>query len=666
MRALPRRASLGAALALLSSLPSALPSTARADTLAGTKASLVGERGNAIELRLDRGHATLVVRRTFENRSNLHDQAVLDITDFPTGAVATGLRTLGGTAKEPIWYAAELLDAEVAAERYRALTGIGGYYPKDPALLSWRAQRHLKLQVFPIAPKGEKTVEYTLTVPTTYVGGRYHLDLPAMQATLAATLTTRPAREGDAVFVDALPIAAGDVRRLLGDTHLSLRPADPPKLGGRFSSYTFAKGRALLHGAVEVGKPVSTRPANAHVVILLDGSRSLDEDDREAQKSAAKAYLRDLPDAKAQIVIFDRVARPLETGFVPSSQALADLAAATITPRNGSDLDVALADAAVRVATAPTGAPRRIVALTDLATRSTLVPARVTGLAASGAIVHLATVRWGEASTHRDDGDAWAVVPRATGGVLWRAQASAGNDAAAAAEVFEEWVRPLRVDRLSVVGVGLDVGTFDLPDTLAEGEGWDALNLQAYGTPALEIKGELWSTPITTVLSSTPDEERRWAALAIGSDLLGQLKDPEITTLATKGGAVSPMTSYLAIEPGVRPSTEGLDWIGHGVGIGDGIGYGSGSGRMGTSRAKANPDPISWLRDSLAQVAKGCGGGAASVRLETTWHEIVAVDVTPKVANDKYATCVREGAFGLELPEWFRAPWAKWEVEVSN
>ena len=29
------------------------------------------------------------------------------------------------------------------------LTGIGGYYPKDPALLSWRAQGQLALQVFP-------------------------------------------------------------------------------------------------------------------------------------------------------------------------------------------------------------------------------------------------------------------------------------------------------------------------------------------------------------------------------------------------------------------------------------------------------------------------------------------------------------------------------------
>ena len=32
------------------------------------------------------------------------------------------------------------------------LTGVGGYYPKDPALLSWRSQSQLALQVFPVAP----------------------------------------------------------------------------------------------------------------------------------------------------------------------------------------------------------------------------------------------------------------------------------------------------------------------------------------------------------------------------------------------------------------------------------------------------------------------------------------------------------------------------------
>ena len=72
---------------------------------------------------------------------------------------------------------------------------------------------------------------------------------------------------------------------------------------------------------------------------------------------------------------------------------------------------------------------------------------------------------------------------------------------------------------------------------------------------------------------SAPQREKLWSALVFGSNVLDELSEPEMMTLAMKGGAVSPVTSYLAIEPGVRPSTEGLDW-------GTGQGFGSGHGRF--------------------------------------------------------------------------------------
>ncbi|MBI2390621.1 MAG: VWA domain-containing protein [Deltaproteobacteria bacterium] len=646
------------ALALLASKPAA------ADTLSGTKASEMFEKADTIELVVDRGHATFVVRRTFENRSTQHDQAMLHIDSLPFGAVATGLRTLGGTAENPIWYAAELLDAEVAAKRYRELTGIGGYYPKDPALLSWRSQDHLALQVFPVAPKSLKTVEYTLLAPTKWVEGRYELDVPRMGlASLAPTVTIKAANTADTLSLDGLPIANGDVRRLFGTLGLALRPADPPRLGGRFASVTFGSKRAFVHASIEVSAKLSEKPKGAYVVVLLDGSRSLSDAQRRAELAAARAYLGHLPDARAQILVFDRAVRPLEGGFVTAPQAIGDLSKATITPRNGSDLDVAFADAEKRLADAPKGAPRRIVLLTDLATRSTLLPERVKATAeASKAIVHLSTIKEGSGSLSRDDHDAWAVVPRATGGVLWHATATAsgGGDA------FEEWVRPLRIDRLSIEGIGLETSAMSFPDSLAEGEGVEDLHLQSAVTPAIDVKGELWSTPIKALLSSTPAEEKRWSALMIGSDRVGELKDPEIATLAFKGGAVSSMTSYLAIEPGVRPSTEGLEWGGLGMsGIGAG-GGGFGSGIGYGSVGKPPPDRLKFLRDAIGKVVAGCGGGQVRTRLETTSAEIVAVDVAPKVASDTLRTCVREGVFGVELPAYFTAAWQAWEVVVGE
>ena len=80
----------------------------------------------------------------------------------------------------PRWFVGELMEAEAAAAKYHELTGIGGYYPKDPALLSWRSQGHLALQVFPVPPGERKTVSYTLEMPTEYRDGRHELTIPAL------------------------------------------------------------------------------------------------------------------------------------------------------------------------------------------------------------------------------------------------------------------------------------------------------------------------------------------------------------------------------------------------------------------------------------------------------------------------------------------------------
>jgi hypothetical protein len=89
--------------------------------------------------------------------------------NLPYGAAATGLRIRSGKR----WYKGDLLKRDVAAERYEKLTGLGAAIPRDPALLQWVWTDQLRLQLFPIPPEGTATVEYTLTSPTNYAGGRY-------------------------------------------------------------------------------------------------------------------------------------------------------------------------------------------------------------------------------------------------------------------------------------------------------------------------------------------------------------------------------------------------------------------------------------------------------------------------------------------------------------
>lgn len=132
--------------------------------------------------------------------------------------------------------------------------------------------------------------------------------------------------------------------------------------------------------------------------------------------------------------------------------------------------------------------------------------------------------------------------------------------------------------------------------------------------------------------------------------------------LAMMGRVVSPVTSYLAIEPGVRPSTEGLDLIGtFGQGFGSGRGSLAGSHRV-KSPLISNFDKLAFLRDELRRGLAACGGAGrkATVGLESTLQELVLVRATidGEKAGAKLVTCLEEAAWGIELPGAF---WSAWE-----
>src|SRR5262245_30525683 len=97
MRAIP---ALGLLVVLAASL---LSEIARGDEVSGLRSDKVFERRHRVEVTMDRGHATLVVRRTVENLGSLHDQVTFDI-DVPRSAVAVALRTLGMSDGRPIWF----------------------------------------------------------------------------------------------------------------------------------------------------------------------------------------------------------------------------------------------------------------------------------------------------------------------------------------------------------------------------------------------------------------------------------------------------------------------------------------------------------------------------------------------------------------------------------
>lgn len=228
--------------------------------------------------------------------------------------------------------------------------------------------------------------------------------------------------------------------------------------------------------------------------------------------------------------------------------------------------------------------------------------------------------------------------------------------------MYEEWARPLRVDSLRLFSPDVEIGSSadPLPTRLEHGEAVSRLFVGSRSVSWVRAEGELWSRKIEHVLHPDARAAKRWAALAFGSEILSELSEPEMMALARQGGAVSPVTSYLAIEPGVRPSTEGLD---HGSG-----GLGSRttrapSLRMGATSVSGRAPPLDrdgWLKDNLAPSYRACGGkpDAATVSLETTFDEIADVTKVSLSAPDALLeACLTEAVWALDLPAGFADDW---------
>ncbi len=789
-------------LALLGALAPGL--VAHADRLTVARAQPLIEVSHAVDVEVVDGVARYRVRRTFANNGTRPEEASLRI-ELAHGAAVTGLRI---RARDR-WYDGELMDADEAREKYRELTGIGAWEVKDPALLQWVWADQAHLQVFPVLPGSVHTVEYTLTAPLEYRGGRYVLSYPrfdpasgsdslqlaepvlrvhpghgdarteirvaGQRAAPDAPIVLRPpdplawigAGEPDAgagyVFsrldVDRdeavvkakikleidhtfsgdlrvelvtpggehLPVTqgSGDVNDIRGDFEVTL-PAgsmaigawhlavadhagldvgtldawsmtlsptkagvpeivasaadlprfipdapdgdgtgghvlieiEPPKirtidarLGRVVASAEHGFSRLELDAAPRLGE----LPRGASVVFVLDVSRSVEPELLAAQLRIAGAYLAHVPDARVELVVFDRLARRVFGDFVAVGDFPVVLAAAReagqLAPGNGSALDEGLG-LAIR-SLADRRGPTRIVAFTDARLRSSFVPrvaARELAAASRTAITHVVIPEWGDTATlRRDDKHALAGIAAAQRGVLFAAIAPEADKSLGSQMLG--LVRPVAIDNFEIRGIDLS-GAAEVPSSLREGVGYRAMFASADPTRRVVVSGKVWARPLHRVVEHGESFDDATAAFVFSEDEHHALSPEEMRTVAFKGRAVSPVTSYLATEPGVRPSTEGLleAEIGESFGAG-GMGM-AGRGGGGGGAAMPLPRLSELLADALArcvQVHTPPRGWGLTLAVETTGPEIVDVAVT-RSTHAPLRECVVAAAWALALP----------------
>lgn len=463
----------------------------------------------------------------------------------------------------------------------------------------------------------------------------------------------------DNVAATDTPVFIPDAPENGNDAGLAAIAVAPPKIdmwNARLGRVVASDKHAFGRLEVDTSPQLVPLPKRAQLAFVIDASHSVTEQMIDTQLAIVRTYVSHVPDAEVQIVLYRREAKALWTSFVSAAPATLrtqiDEArkAGKLALGNGSALDAGLTLAAQSLANR-TG-PRRIIVMTDHLLRSSLAEPKVAAVLdriPGDIVVHVIRPRLDDddrVTLDRDDKDPLANIATKHHGIYTELTGMPTTiDKLTATEkllvpVILELVRPTRVEKLTVDG------GFKLDDTvLREGEG---LRLFAKGKTApnrVTLSGVLWSDPVKKQVVVGDAFSRSTAAFIFGEDEYHELSDAEQLKVAFMGRAVSPVTSYVAYEPGTRPSVIGLNRLG--TGSGTGSGYGTGGGRGGMSMRRT-PDLKSMI-DTKACVAqhKPAAGWKVQLTVETTRDEIVDVAVTGGAGP--LATCLLETTWQVRL-----------------
>ncbi|MBA2661572.1 MAG: VWA domain-containing protein [Bradymonadaceae bacterium] len=596
----------------------------------------VTEVSHSVTLSVGEGLATFVVRRTFANTGVLHDEAVLSV-DMPTFAIATGLRIRAGN----VWYGGDLLEAQEAADKYTELTGMGGFQARDPALLAWESEATLHLRIFPVPPGATATLEYTLVAPLGWEGGEAIVDYwRGGEDEALSTVVLQVLEYPGQILVDGRLVtfeqpvvlsARGEGEQDSGTAQIRLKP-DQSKIIGRAGSteqIRLTSEGSTVFSKIEFDLPqrLSELPKLASVVFLMDRSRSVSEELVQAQLDVMEGVASFLPDARFEIVMVDRQATPLQGALVDHAafvEALARLRDQNVALKNGSNLDLGLAMG--RDLLKDVQGPRFIIALSDDRLRpswDTQAVARATGI-----MTHIVVLDHGFS---RDDAHRLSSIALTEGGILVRT----GGDGLRSE--FEHLVRPIRLEGVSVSDIDDEIGDLD------EGSAYRFFGVVPK-RPRAALRAKLWNQPIVVNAWRRPAFDRAAAGWVFSHGLFHGLDEEDMMRLARYAEAVSPVTSYLAIEPGVRPSVVGIDRSASGLGM---QGFGAGGYGMGIG---IGTGPVPKIEIDVEPCRLSHPGQQAKVTVHTTTIEIV--DVVAHSSNE-FTACIVERAWATELPSAF-------------
>ena len=557
----------------------------------------------------------------------------IKITDFgsesrpleiPEGAIVTGaIVEHGGKSQRMRLDTAEQIESD-----FNAILSREPAAKRMSALRITAASNNVTIDLATATP-GEIVVELTLEMPSCFFRDARYAALPETWA--------------KRVSLAKMPEGCGD-----GGDWISFPTRDLAKSESRIGVIAgrLPLGeRDIARVEIDLARELEDVPADLHTAIIIDASRSLTSDEIEAQRAVVASYVAQVPpQTRVQVIAYARAAKPLLPSWMPAVTAAAqiDREIRSLAPRNGSNLDVAIDEAASWLSRAK--GTRRLIVISD-ERFSTRVDTLVAGLAARLAdktLAHVVSLWQGSQGVERVEDLTMSPIATATEGIS--AAASLDDNGKLDARML---VRPVGIDKVVIAGEGWKEMTALESDTIDNGT---SATWFAEGSPVagpISITGFIWGHRVTRIVHPDPTRGR---SIARELSTAGSFLDSEVHALVEHAAfAVNESWSLMATWGG----TGGFADLGGGGTFRGGfccdsggshdIGHGTGTGRG------IHLD----FKKQLAPAVARCGaqGVSLSIIVETTLEEIV--DVYVSGVDDTTRACIEESvwATALQIPD---------------
>ncbi|MCX5748230.1 MAG: VWA domain-containing protein [Proteobacteria bacterium] len=568
---------------------------------------------------------------------------------LPGDAVITGATvTLDGVA-HPL----ALQRAAEASDHFEAvLAGTPMTAGRAAALVTWSRDA---AEVELLLPTTHRTiVDLELTAPTCFVADARFVQVPRpwLRAVDPALRRTAP---------DQLELHCGSAdedHAWIGfpSRELAAQPTGDGRIGATAGRLAL-DGAHVAHVELDLAGKLSDVPRDLATAIVIDGSRSLSQDELDAQRLLVESYVRNAGTTRVQVIAYARTAHALLPSWTMAQVALPrlDRELRALATRNGSNVDAGLAEAGAWLARID--GTRRVVLISDERTPNRVDQEDELALRKAlpvGTLVHVVALDRSDTLT-RDGNAKFASLAVATAGIAVR---GGGGDATPDAAVL--LVRPVTLDAVEVrapgwtATEGVDACQLDEDGGLGEGAScrWWFVGNGLAGP--IVVAGKLWGHPVTRVLR--PDPTR---GMALARELVGMqasLEEALMAKVADAAHAVSERWSMFAAWGGTGGYGESEIGLGR-YGTGSCCDRGTGSSAIGSRpRMQRQLDVSMQLRDVL----RACHAERSRVEftLETTLAEIVDVKITmipgmrdADTAATRAATtrCIEEAIWDLAL-----------------